>query len=238
MFTAAIALALMTMAPLEDKFTKTDTQVGKGETVKKGDMVTVVYKGFLKDGGKVFDENLQKAPFVFQIGAGQVIKGWDDGVVGMKVGGKRHLVIPASMAYGERGAGTDIPGGATIEFDVEVLRTEHPKKKYDLEISTLKKSTGADAKAGDTVEIHYVGKFLNDAKFDASRDRKETFSFTLGTKQVIDGFDRTVTGMKVGEVRKVVIPQSMAYGERGAGNVIPPFSTLVFEIELISIKSK
>ena len=97
-----------------------DERVGTGPTAKTGDALSMNYKGMLTN-GKVFDQSYGKAPFDFPLGAGQVIKGWDQGIVGMKVGGKRKLIIPPDLGYGDRGAGADIPPGATLIFEVELL---------------------------------------------------------------------------------------------------------------------
>jgi len=107
---------------------KTDKKLGDGAEAQIGNSVKVHYSGWLYDPGKPeghgskFDSSLDRGdPFEFFLGGGQVIQGWDDGVQGMKVGGKRTLIIPAHMAYGERGAGGVIPPGATLVFDVELL---------------------------------------------------------------------------------------------------------------------
>ena len=97
-----------------------DEVVGKGAAAKSGDKVTVNYTGWLTDGTQ-FDTSIGKQPFPFTIGAGQVIPGWDQGVAGMKVGGKRKLTIPSDLGYGAQGAGGVIPPNATLVFEVELL---------------------------------------------------------------------------------------------------------------------
>ena len=100
---------------------KEDLVVGKGPEVKEGDTVSVNYKGMLTD-GKEFDNSYKRGqPFEFKVGAGEVIKGWDLGLVGMRVGGKRNLTIPSALGYGERGVGSDIPPNSTLIFEVELL---------------------------------------------------------------------------------------------------------------------
>ena len=124
----AAAVSSATPGPAADALIMTDTKVGTGKEAMAGAEVQVNYTGWLyrplaKDfHGKQFDSSVGRAPFVFQLGKGMVIKGWDTGVAGMKVGGKRTLIIPSDMAYGPRGAGNgEIPPNSALIFDVELL---------------------------------------------------------------------------------------------------------------------
>jgi FKBP-type peptidyl-prolyl cis-trans isomerase len=115
------------MTELANGLKYTDEKVGTGAEAKRGEKVTVHYTGWLYNNGqkgKKFDSSVDRSePFTFNLGAGQVIPGWDQGVAGMKVGGKRTLIIPADLAYGARGAGGGvIPPNATLMFDVELLK--------------------------------------------------------------------------------------------------------------------
>src|SRR5579871_4586485 len=106
----------------------------------------------------------------------------------------------------------------------------------ELKTEELQEGTGAAAAEGDAVEVHYTGWLTDGKKFDSSKDRGRPFGFTLGAGQVIKGWDQGVQGMKVGGKRKLTIPPELGYGSQGAGNVIPPNATLVFEVELLKVK--
>ena len=103
-------------------------------------------------------------------------------------------------------------------------------------IEDIKVGDGDEARAGQFVSVHYTGWLTDGAKFDSSKDRNDPFEFGLGARQVISGWDEGVQGMKVGGTRKLTIPPNLGYGARGAGGVIPPNATLVFEVELLAIK--
>lgn len=105
----------------------------------------------------------------------------------------------------------------------------------DMKVEVLKEGDGQEAKAGQSVSVHYTGWLTDGTKFDSSVDRGTPFEFPLGAGQVIQGWDRGVEGMKIGEKRKLTIPPEMGYGARGAGGVIPPNATLVFEVELLGL---
>ena len=134
---AGIVVALALLAPtvvfakvvtMPNGLKVEDTKVGTGAEAVVGKKVFVHYTGWLDDAGKrgkKFDSSLDRGkPFAFNLGAGQVIRGWDEGVAGMKVGGKRTLMIPANLGYGARGAGADIPPNAALIFDVELLEVK------------------------------------------------------------------------------------------------------------------
>jgi len=106
----------------------------------------------------------------------------------------------------------------------------------DLLIEDLQVGTGAEAIPGRSVEVHYTGRLTDGKKFDSSLDRGAAFPFKLGAGQVIQGWDRGVAGMRVGGQRKLTIPPELGYGARGFSNLIPPNSTLVFEVELLAVK--
>ena len=104
-----------------------------------------------------------------------------------------------------------------------------------LQYIDVKVGEGAEAQAGQMVSVHYTGWLVNGSKFDSSVDRGQPFEFPLGAGSVIKGWDEGVAGMKIGGVRKLIIPADMGYGTRGAGP-IPPNSTLIFEVELLGVK--
>lgn len=226
---------------------KIDTVTGTGKEAQPGKTVQVHYTGWLRDTqaeqqhGKAFDSSVGRGPFNFNLGEGRVIKGWEQGVPGMKVGGKRTLVIPSHLAYGSRGAGKGvIPPDADLIFDIELLDV------IDLpEVTKIDQAIGkgAEATAGKTVLVHYTG-WLRDPKaknqkgkeFDSSVKR-EPFQFTLNAGQVIRGWELGVAGMKVGGKRTLIIPAALAYGAREIGDgLIPANSDLIFEVRLLKVK--
>lgn len=152
------------------------------------------------------------------------------------------LVYAKSVYKPEKGAnntqslynfdGQKVPQQAEGQITTAMTQPQITK----LEITDEKVGTGSAVKAGDTVEVNYLGTLLDGKKFDSSYDRNETFEFTVGGGEVIQGWDEGLVGMKVGGKRILVIPSDMAYGERGAGGIIGPNSPLKFEIELVAIK--
>jgi FKBP-type peptidyl-prolyl cis-trans isomerase len=227
---------------------KIDTVVGTGAEAVIGKTVVVHYSGWLRDPqaeqqhGKAFDSSVGRGPFSFNLGEGRVIKGWEQGVQGMKVGGKRTLMIPSQLGYGARGAGKGvIPPDADLIFDIELLDVI---KMPEIEKIDSKIGKGDEAKSGNTVTVHYTG-WLRDPKakgqkgkeFDSSVKR-EPFSFTINSGEVIRGWDLGVQGMKIGGKRTLIIPAALAYGAREVGNgLIPANSDLIFDVRLLKVSA-
>ncbi len=207
-----------------------DVAKGSGPAAMTGDLLTVEYTGTLLD-GKKFDSSKGGAPFAFELGAGQVIPGWDKGLLGMKAGGKRHLTIPSEMAYGDAGSGP-IPPRATLNFELELLRIDKKGATPHVTITTTKRGTGPGAKEGESVVVHYRGTYLNGTQFDSSYDRHQPFAVTIG-QGTIKGFGQGLVGIKMGEKRTVVIPSALAYGPGGRGPV-PANMALKFELERVA----
>lgn len=134
--------------------------------------------------------------------------------------------------------------GAFFIFSPIVANSAQAADDAQLQKIDTKVGSGEEAEIGKTVNVHYTGWLYDETapdkkgkKFDSSLDRNEHFSFMLGAGRVIKGWDKGVQGMKVGGQRTLIIPPSMAYGERGAGNVIPPNATLIFDVELVGLKA-
>jgi peptidylprolyl isomerase/FKBP-type peptidyl-prolyl cis-trans isomerase FkpA len=127
------------------------------------------------------------------------------------------------------------PIGATPQPAAAAAASQPGATVTELKMEDTKVGTGDEAATGKSVTVHYTGWLTDGTKFDSSKDHGQPFTFQLGAGQVIKGWDQGVVGMKVGGVRKLTIPSSLAYGDRGAGGVIPPGATLVFEIELLAV---
>ncbi len=226
-----------------------DISVGDGETAEEGTVVsngfTLWYQG---DEPVYVGASNNSAPLTFEVGLGDtVFPGWEEGVVGMKVGGVRQLIIPPELGFGEAGGGS-IPPNAVLIMEIELLEVREPvtmtevdEADYTVTESGLKyydlvEGEGETPQEGQTVIVHYTGWLEDGTKFDSSLDRGTPFTFALGTGSVIAGWDEGVSTMKVGGVRQLVVPSDLGYGETGAGSMIPPGATLVFEVELLGIQ--
>ena len=226
-----------------------DVKPGSGAEAQTGKQVTVKYVGVTYADGKEFDSSWGREDFTFLLGAGKVIPGWDRGLVGMKEGGRRQLVIPPQLGYGSQGAGSDIPPDAALIFVVDLVKVDEgpapagPKPTVvvpkgpapkELVVTDLKPGTGAEAVEGKQITVRYVGVTYADGKeFDSSWGGDD-FTFVLGAGNVIAGWDKGFTGMKEGGRRQLVIPPDLAYGEQGSGPIAPN-STLVFVVDLVKV---
>ena len=150
--------------------------------------------------------------------------GYQDGI-------KLLLLVAASLGVSACGSDVDMDGSEMTTTDSGLM------------ITTTQAGSGAEAVAGNTVSVHYTGWLYDPetdggrgTKFDSSVDRGQPFGFALGAGRVIAGWDEGVAGMLVGEKRELIIPSDLAYGSRGAGGVIPPDATLLFEVELLAIE--
>jgi FKBP-type peptidyl-prolyl cis-trans isomerase FkpA len=145
------------------------------------------------------------------------------------------LALAASFTLGLAPACSKVGEPGSSSFKPSEAPPEDPPPMA-LQTIDVKLGTGAEAKAGDKVKVHYTGTLMSGKKFDSSRDRGEPFEFTLGKGEVIKGWDEGVVGMKVGGQRKLVIPWTMAYGEAGSPPDIPAKAALKFDVELVEIE--
>jgi peptidylprolyl isomerase len=243
-----------------------DIKEGSGEPCPPGATVEVNYAGWLSDGmefdsnrnGSPLKRSLSSEP------RNGVIQGWQVGIAGMKAGGIRKLVVSADKGYGNDRRGK-IPPGSTLIFEVELLSfsvptttglAEGPGKPMSdgsdgstgdpelkdigegLKVRDLKEGSGEPVKPGQTVVVHYTGWTADGNEFDSSKKHNTPFTANLDPKAsigVIPGWQKGIPGMKPGGIRKLVIPAALAYGSRDRPG-IPANSTLIFEVELISVK--
>jgi peptidylprolyl isomerase len=241
-----------------------DVKVGTGAEAKNGDLIEVHFKGWIvKDSSDLFgdwsvdstkkadliaDSYAMNQPMKFVLGTESFIKGSEEGIVGMKAGGQRAIVVPSNLAYGPQGMGP-IPPNTSIKVLIELVSTKEAvvAKMWDVD-STLFKVTASGLKyaiiqegEGELVgkekqaTVHYSGFLLDGTKFDSSVERDEPFTFVVGVGQVIPGWDEGVQLMKKGSKARFIVPANLAYGDRDLGK-IPPNSTLIFDIEVLDVK--
>lgn len=224
-----------------------DIAIGTGTQAGVGDVLEVNYVGALLSDGTEFDASWNRSQtFFVPIGMGAVIPGWDQGIVGMREGGRRVLITPPDLAYGSSGAGSSIPPDATLVFVVDLVAVldlqppaipEPTEVGALLEVEDLVAGTGDPVESGDTVTVHYLGTLTDGTVFDASWRRGMPFTTTIGVGMVIPGWDQGIVGMREGGRRLLKIPSDLAYGERGSGAAIPPDTPLLFVVDLIRIQS-
>jgi peptidylprolyl isomerase len=225
----------------------TETEKGSGAPPGSGDGLAVHYTGTLED-GTVFDSSRDRDPLVFVLGRGDVIEGWDLGFATMRVGGKRTLIVPPDLGFGPEGTpGGPIPPNATLTFDVELLEIQRLGREVttasglryiDLEPAPYGAAT---PQPGDEVVVHYTGSFPDGTQFVNTQQQGQPDSYILGSGTLTKGFEEGVLTMKIGGLRRLIIPPELGYGDQffefTQGDVlitIEPNTTLIFEVKLIS----
>jgi peptidylprolyl isomerase len=227
-----------------------DEKVGAGKPAVAGAVLKTHYTGWLLNGRKFGSSKDLGKPLSVIMGAGKMIKGWEQGLDGMREGGVRWFKISPSMGYGAT-AYAMIPSNSTLVFRVELVSSEVDEEiaaqmdffpdtttlalengSEGLRYAIVKPGEGEPAKSGSTVKVHYTGWLVNGYKFDSSRDRGQPFAFPLGGGRVIRGWELGVQGMLPGEKRILIVPPGLGYGSRAAGP-IPGGSTLIFAVEYL-----
>lgn len=239
------------------------TQQGTGETAKAGQSISVNYTGRLLS-GKAFDSNTDPEfhhtePFTLTLGAGQVIKGWDEGLALLNKGAKAVLYIPSGLAYGSQDRSPTIPANSVLVFDVEITDIasqgdiddkliKNYLTKNNITASktasglyySISKEGGAKPAAGDKVSVMYTGKTLDGRKFDSNIDsafhHTTPLEFPIGQGQVIKGWDEGIPLFGKGGKGTLYIPSGIAYGAHSPTQAIPPNAVLVFDVELLDFK--
>ena len=229
-------------APLYVPFEATDLEEGQGPAVQDGWLLAIGYTGWLYDQaapdnrGQIFVSEPAALPFSFRLGIGQVIPGIDQGVAGMRVGGRRRIVVPPELGFGAQGTNL-VPGNTTLLFEVELVAGA----KVPFEFIDLWVGEGEEVGSGDSLSVAYQGwvfDLLNKENKGETFDwanAEDPYSFTLGVGEVMAGWDLAIAGMRVGGVRRIVIPHDLAYGTAGRPPTIPPYATLLFYVNLLAI---
>ncbi|KAL4617180.1 peptidyl-prolyl cis-trans isomerase FKBP9-like [Arapaima gigas] len=219
----------------EDKVeTKTYYRPEKcGRKVQVSDFVRYHYNGTLLDGTLFDSSRTRLRTYDTYVGIGWLIAGMDQGLLGMCVGEKRIITMPPFLGYGENGDGDDIPGQASLVFDVVLLDLHNPKDSIAVEKQQVPESCPRKSKAGDYMRYHYNGTLLDGTPFDSSYSRNSTYNTYIGMGYLIAGMDEGLLGVCIGETRRVIIPPHLAYGEEGTGTAVPGSAVLVFDVHVV-----
>ena len=239
--------------PIPTELVITDITEGTGTAAASGDTLVVHYVGVRSADGTEFDNSYDRgSPFSVTIGVGQVIKGWDEGLVGMKAGGRRQLDIPADLAYGDSPPGTDViqPGDA-LSFVIDavtIIPKADPADAPDISIPPTPNQTeqtitdlivgdGAAIEPGQTIAVQLVAFSAADGKqLDSSWESGTPLTFVPGAGTLPPGLEKAVDGMKVGGRRQVHIPFADAFGEAGNPDLGLPASTdLIVILDLVAV---
>lgn len=202
---------------------------GTGEVATAGRYVQIHYTASTLT-GEVIDRSSPEHPVGYVLFSGRVPRGWDEGVVGMRVGEKRRLVLPLELMAGPYPGDVVLPDTPLV-FDIELVDV-----LPGVRLVMHEAGRGVIARPGDTVQVHYRAYLGRDAEpYDDTYGRNEPAEYHIGTGEVIQGWELGVVGMAEGEMRTVEIPAHLGYGRRGAAGVIPPDATLRYTIELLEV---
>uniref|UniRef100_A0A2K5E8R8 peptidylprolyl isomerase n=1 Tax=Aotus nancymaae TaxID=37293 RepID=A0A2K5E8R8_AOTNA len=211
--------------------------------IQDGDFVRYHYNGTLLDGTSFDTSYSRGGTYDTYVGSGWLIKGMDQGLLGMCPGERRKIIIPPFLAYGEKGYGTVIPPQASLVFHVLLIDVHNPKDTVQLETLELPLGCVRRAVAGDFMRYHYNGSLMDgEGPFDSlpgppalycSYSRNHTYNTYIGQGYIIPGMDQGLQGACVGERRRITIPPHLAYGENGTGDKIPGSAVLIFNVHVI-----
>ncbi|XP_073714410.1 peptidyl-prolyl cis-trans isomerase FKBP9 [Misgurnus anguillicaudatus] len=202
-------------------------------TVQVSDYVRYHYNGTLLDGTLFDSSHTRMRTYDTYVGIGWLIAGMDQGLLGMCVGEKRIITMPPFLGYGENGDGSDIPGQASLVFDVILLDLHNPKDEVTVTVQSLPDPCPRKSKTGDFMRYHYNGTLLDGTFFDSSYSRNQTYDTYIGKGYVIAGMDQGLMNVCIGERRRITIPPHLGYGEEGTGTKIPGSAVLVFDVHII-----
>jgi FK506-binding protein 9/10 len=229
----------------------TEVIEGEGATPVKGDIVTIHYTSWYLDGDEIESTVKNGQPVKFVMGAGQLIPGLEEGVVTMRKGGKRILVLPPALAYGEEGLPPVVPPGKWVKFEVEVVDIEPgppPLLPWNdagmdlvvtptgLQYVEFEVGKGDAPTLGGTVVVQYSGFLADGTLFDSSYRQGYPVEFEVSAKRLIPGWVEGLLTMRAGGRRKLIVPPFLAYGAKGYGKTIPPDATLIYDIELLEVR--
>jgi peptidylprolyl isomerase len=220
---------------------------GTGKKAQAGDKVVVHYTGKLTN-DTVFDSSVSRGqPFTFKLGAGQVIKGWDEAFQILQVGDKATIKFGPELGYGDRAMGK-IPANSTLIFDVELLDVIEGVRPYDVKgkdtittASGLKyivvqaNKSGEPVVAGTKVTANYSAYLKDGTMFDSSIDRNQPLKSTIGKGQLFAGLDEGFALLHKGEKARLIIPSKLAFGEKGSGP-IPANADIIFDVEVLDVQ--
>ncbi|XP_048416417.1 peptidyl-prolyl cis-trans isomerase FKBP10-like [Stegostoma tigrinum] len=202
-------------------------------TVQSSDYVRYHYNGTLLNGTLFDSSHNRMSTYDTYVGIGWLIKGMDEGLLGMCVGERRMIIIPPFLAYGETGYGSDIPPQASLVFDTLLLDLHNQNDTVSIEKLAVPEPCTRQIETGDFIRYHYNGTLLDGTFFDSSYSRNHTYDTYIGMGYVISGIDQGLLGACMGEMRRVIIPPHLAYGQDGVANKIPPSAVLVFDVHII-----